>query len=128
MRNLALRIIPADILDECKDMCKQVKLAEYASDPAGAKKRLYDSFDSLNISPVMLKEYLGHDNPSPVELDKLRGIFTAIRDGQTNWREVMESVEDKTKTNPFSPKTKEKTAIEKAEAAAAEKPETIDAK
>ena len=41
--------------------------------------------------PATLKEYLGHDlsTCSPVELESLRDLWAAIRDGATTWADAL---------------------------------------
>lgn len=94
MRNLALRIIPGDLIEEAQQRCKETRNRGDASDPAAARKRIADAFAGQGVSVGELKEYLGHplDSCSPAELETLRGLFGAIRDGTSTWAEVISGV------------------------------------
>jgi hypothetical protein len=92
-RNLILRHVPGDILDEALDQVRRTVRDADAADPDAAKKRLIDAFGSLSIGPDRLKTYLGHDLDvlTPAEIEHLRGVFNALRDGETTWAEVCEA-------------------------------------
>jgi hypothetical protein len=92
-RVLILQMIPGDILDECRDQIQQTRSNEDAKDPGAARKALADAFASLSVMPLDLARYLGHDiaQCTPVELEDLRGIYAAIRDGEASWAEVAAS-------------------------------------
>lgn len=93
VRNNALRLLPGDIKDECVGRVKATLRDRDAKDPDAARKRIIDGFDGVHVQPMQLKEYLGHDidQCSPAELEELRGIFAAIRDGEATWTSVMEA-------------------------------------
>jgi len=105
VRTLGLRLIPGDIIDECMDICIETMRSRDAEDPDAAKRKIFDSFAGLGITVENLKTYLGNDgsNMSPKEINTLRALFTAIRDGETTWREAMDSrkpkVDDSKKAN-----------------------------
>jgi hypothetical protein len=63
-----------------------------ARDPDAARKQIADAFSALNVTPTMLREYLGHElgTCSPSELAELRAIWTAIRDGDATWSDTMD--------------------------------------
>lgn len=92
-RQLTLKILPGDIQDEAKRAIKETLARADKADPDAAKKRLIDSFDDIGIRVPNLKEFLGVDSLDalqPADLKQLREIYTAIKEGETNWREVME--------------------------------------
>lgn len=91
MRNLGLRILPADIVEEAMDVCVETLKRGDAQDPDAARKGLVDGFHRLGVSPDDLVAYLGHDLAKvvPAELVELRAVFAAIRDGETTWQETM---------------------------------------
>jgi hypothetical protein len=93
-RTCIMRLIPGDIVEEGMSQCEATMRDKDAKDPQAAKKAIVDSFAKLNIMPVALIEYLGHtlDTVTPAELAKLRGLFTALRDGATTWSDVMADV------------------------------------
>lgn len=91
-RNLILRLIPGDIVDDCKREIRETTTRADKSDPDAARKRLFDSFASVGVGPAKIKAYLGHDNsPSPAELSELRNIYAAINTGEASWAEVWEA-------------------------------------
>ncbi|MFA4945105.1 MAG: hypothetical protein WC789_10450 [Lentisphaeria bacterium] len=91
-RNLILNMLPGDIKDDAIAECRETRKKADRADPGGAAKKVADAFSvQCNVRPDDLAKYLGHpvDQCSPAELDELRGVFAAIRDGQTTWPEVM---------------------------------------
>lgn len=95
VRTLGLRIIPGDIQDEAIDIIKAIRMDDAARDPAAERKKIVDAFGALGVKAVDLVAYLGHDldQCSPTELVSLRGIYSAIRDGEATWLEVMDNKE-----------------------------------
>ncbi len=93
LRNLGLRILPADIVEEAMDLCVATLERGDAQDPDAARKRLVDSFYGIGVSPDDLVAYLGHDlgKVVPAELTELRAIFAAIRDGETTWQATLDA-------------------------------------
>ena len=81
-----------------------------------ARKRVVDAFHSVGVGPEDLVVYLGHkiEQTSPAELDSLRSIYTAIKEGETSWTAVMEqefsssSEEVKARTQQKAAKLKER--------------------
>lgn len=100
-RTLCLRLIPADILDECKDKLRETRQLETKTDPDAARKRLADAFATQGVLPSDLKVYLGHDlgMTTPAEVDELRGVYSGLRDGEFSWPEALDS---KRKGDPVS--------------------------
>ena len=93
IRTLGLRIIPGDLQDEAEDIIKSVRLNEAARDPDAERKRIADAFGEIGVKAADLAAYLGHslDTCSPAELVDLRGIYGAIRDGESSWKSVMDN-------------------------------------
>lgn len=90
IRTLGLRHIPGDIADEAKAFCYKVQADKYAKDPDGARKALFDAFKTVGVSVPQIKLYLGHnaDTLTEKELISLRGLYTAIKDGEATWEEA----------------------------------------
>lgn len=90
-RTLALRILPGDIADECKRLILEARRGEAVKDPAAARKKVADAFAELGVLPAALKAYLGHElaSCSPAELEDLRAVWSAIKNGETTWAEVL---------------------------------------
>ncbi len=93
IRTLGLRLVPGDIIDECMDLVLETQQKKDAEDPDTAKRKLFDAFATQGVSAAQIKEWLGHagNNLTPKEMSDLRGLFAALRDGETTWREVMEA-------------------------------------
>jgi hypothetical protein len=93
IRTEGLRMVPGDLLDECKYVIKQTMEKQDYQDPDAAKRRLLDSFSEQGVTVKHLQEWLGHDGATfqPKELQELREIYAGLRDGETTWREVMEA-------------------------------------
>ena len=135
IRTLGLRLIPGDLLDEAMDAVAETLRNRDAQDPDAAKRRLFDAFSTMGVSAEQLKEYLGHkaDVLNPKELADLRGLFAALRDGETTWREIMDARQPDTdeKKPPQQPTTTKrgsslKDAIKKDAPEAAPAPATQD--
>jgi len=90
-RVLILQMIPGDILDECREQIQKTRANDDAKDPSAARKALADAFAGLGVMPVDLAKFLGHDiaQCTPIELDELRSIYAAIRDGEASWADAM---------------------------------------
>ena len=83
LRNEGLRLIPSDIVDDAIEVAKETLRNRDKGDPLAAKKKVMDAFLDIGIKPKDLEKYLGHkmDVVSPAELQDLRGIYRAIKDG-----------------------------------------------
>lgn len=94
IRTNGLRLIPGDILDECKAIIEETrKKGAAAEDPETARKAILDHFAELGVMPADLAKFLEHDTNifQPAEREQLRGIYQAIRDGNATWRDVLEA-------------------------------------
>lgn len=92
IRTQGLRLIPGDILDECKALIQAtIAAGAAAEDPEAARKGVFDNFQTIGVTPADLAKYLEHDtaNLLPAEVVTLRGIFTAIKSGDATWKDVM---------------------------------------
>jgi hypothetical protein len=92
IRNSGLRLIPQDIIDEAMEIAQET-IRKGGSDPKADMKRMCDAFGSINISPLELEKYLGHSiaTASPEEVADLREIYTAIKDGESNWGDYLKA-------------------------------------
>lgn len=93
IRTQGMRHVPGDLVDECMTVIKETLKKADAVDPDAAKRRLFDAFAEIGITAEAIKRYLGHDAATltPKELDELRGLYAAVRDGETTWKEIMDS-------------------------------------
>lgn len=91
LRTNGLRVLPGDIFDDCMREVIRTQENEDAKDPDAARKALVDAFAELSVMPSSLKEYLGHDvgTIGPAELKELRGVYTAIKEGDATWAETL---------------------------------------
>jgi len=90
-RNLILQLIPTYLLqDALAEVDRVVKLG-IKDNPDKARHEVADNFAKLNIFPSDIEQYLGHPLPQVTadELVDLKQIFSAIRDGETTWPEVL---------------------------------------
>ncbi len=92
-RTLSLRLVPGDILDEVMEECWTTRANRDAQDPERAKKQIFDAFGRQGVSVEQLKVFLGHDAKllTAKEQQTLRDLFNALKEGETTWREVMDS-------------------------------------
>lgn len=94
IRNLILRLVPGDLVEEGQLQCIATQQDQAAKDPGAAKKALLDAFASIGVQPKQIEEYIGHglDVLQPKELVDLRAVFQSIRDGESTWQD--ESAEE----------------------------------
>lgn len=93
VRTAVLRLLPGDILDEAMEQVIQTLRKQDEQDPAAARKKLCDAFHTMGVSPENLVEYLGHaiEQSTPSELQDLRQVYAALREGEATWAKVMET-------------------------------------
>ncbi len=93
LRTTGLRLVPGWLIDECMAAVRATRENADAADPDTAKRKLLDAFRSVGVSAEAVKDWLGHpaDQLSPAELGELRGIYTALKDGDATWKEVMDA-------------------------------------
>lgn len=93
LRTTGLRLVPGWLIDECMTAVRATREKGTAADPDAAKRKLLDAFRGVGVTAEQVKAWLGHpaDTLAPAELEDLRGIFTALKDGDTTWREVMDA-------------------------------------
>jgi hypothetical protein len=93
LRTQALRLVPGDLIDEAMEVAYQTRKNTDAQDPDTAKRKIYDSFGSVGVGVEQIKQFLGHDGTTltPKELQTMRTLFTALRDNETTWREIMDT-------------------------------------
>lgn len=90
-RDETKRLIPADILQDCRDRIAVTKQKEDKRDPLSARKKVIDSFASIHVMPDELVTYIGCslEKASPAQMDELRGLFSAIKDGEITMGEAL---------------------------------------
>jgi hypothetical protein len=91
LRNEGLRLIPQDIKDEAASTAIATMRDRDAKDPAAAAKAIIDGFASVGVGPTELEKYLGHglSTVGAKELEELRGVYRALKDGEVAWTHVL---------------------------------------
>ncbi len=117
IRNEGLRLIPTDIIDEGMEVARQTLKDRDAKDPKAAKKKVLDSFSEIGVKPRDLEKLLRHslDTVSPAELEDLRKIYQAIKDGEASWADYIAEPQEG-KEGPSSLKAQQEKVKEKLEA------------
>ena len=116
IRTSGLRLLPQDILDEAWDVCTDA-VAKGGKDPQSDTKKIVDAFATIGVSPTDLEKYLGHPikSVSPSELDDLRKVFAAVKEGETSWHDYVKSKTVEVKVEPVKEQAKEPAKAEKAD-------------
>ena len=84
-------VLPRDIIDEARTVANETLDSQDKADPDAAMRKLIDAFAELNVNPKDLATYVGHtlDRLGPAELKELRGVFVSVREGESNWDEIL---------------------------------------
>jgi len=95
-RNAAIQLLPDDLIQDARMACRKTLMAESTQDPAEARRKVVMAFAELNVTVLELEKYLGHPlaQCSPVELTDLRQVFSAIKEGNATWAELMDAQEE----------------------------------
>jgi hypothetical protein len=90
-RTAILRIIPGHLQDECFELCRKVAADKSARDPEGSRNACLDAFAGVQVSKADLEELIGgaFGKASPAQIDDLRRLYVAIRDGESTWAETI---------------------------------------
>lgn len=92
IRTLGLRIVPGDLQDEAEDIIRAIRVDRAAKDPDAERKAVLDAFAELNVPVAELTDCFGDPKSwSPKQLVDMRGLFGAIRDGETTWGAVLDA-------------------------------------
>ena len=93
LRNLGLKILPADIVEEAMDVCRETRQKQDAQDPDTARRRIIDGFAEIRVLPAMLDEYLGHpfDQANATELDELRAVYVTVKENEARWVDLVDA-------------------------------------
>jgi len=105
VRTLGLRIIPGDLCDEAEEIVRKIRDSKTNADPDSERKKIIDAFAKIGVTATNLADYLGHPvaQCSPAKINELRGIYSAIKDGELTWKEVIsekELTDEKPKAKP----------------------------
>ncbi len=110
LRGCLLEVIPSDILEIALNQCEETRKINAEKNKEKFNEiidKLVNSFSNYGVSKALLDKYLGHkiEDLSTKELDNLRGIFAAIRDGNNKVEDYFEKEE--TNTTKLNNKLKE---------------------
>lgn len=99
-RALLLSMMPAEVRATCLLKCVEIMEQADAVDPTATLKQILQSFVASGVDASDLKEYLGKPLQSATlqELQELRTLLTALRDGDTTWNAALEARRPKTPT------------------------------
>jgi hypothetical protein len=116
LRDQGKRLLPRDVLEECRAIIDATLENENAKDPDAAKKKVMDKFSALGVSPTMLKEYLGRplETLTPKDLSELATLYNGLKEGDFTWTEVMRTQKEAAEgddTKPAEPRGKARDAI-----------------
>lgn len=113
VRTLGLRLIPGDLVDEALFYVRQTMATQDAQNPDAAKNRIIDAFAQIGVPVESLKDYLGHElsTIAPNELQELRAIYSAIKDGETSWKAIMDNKAEKEAEVKADKKSKEQADV-----------------
>lgn len=102
IRTQFLRLLPGDLADDALAQIKETMRAGFDANPDAERKMHADAFAGLGVSPAELKEYLGHDltHVTADEAEDLRGLYNAIKGGETTWKAAFEARTGKTEAAP----------------------------
>jgi len=108
MRTCLLRLVPGDILEEAIAACYATMENKDAADPAAARKGMCDAFADMGVPVAALVEYLGHtiELTTAAEMKTLRGLFNALKDGETTWAQAIEAKGNKPAEKTPAPEVK----------------------
>jgi hypothetical protein len=87
VRNAVLHLMPFDLKEEIGERASATMRAEVEKDPDAAKRQVIDGFSRIGVPADELEAYIGHDlgGLSPAEVEKLRGIYRSVNDGEAAW-------------------------------------------
>jgi hypothetical protein len=90
MRTGLLRVIPADILEECEEQVIETLRQGDAADPHGTAKKIADKFYALGVMPDRLERVLGNalNAITPAEVQLLRELYATLAEGEATWGEI----------------------------------------
>lgn len=117
IRNV-LRFMPGDILDSALERIEETLKKQV---PQASAAKMVTKFDALGISVADLQAYIGHalSDITHKDLDELRGVYTAIKDGETTWADVLEAKQPSGSSDAAKKAAEEKLAELKKQAESA---------
>jgi hypothetical protein len=91
MRNCVVRLMPRDLLQECKQAIMGVRKGSYQQKLPDARKRCADEYAEAGIPVADLATVLGKplDEATLDDLVDLRTLLDSVQDGEVAWATVM---------------------------------------
>ncbi len=101
IRNNGLRCIPGYIKEECMIEIEKTIKSGIDKDPDAYKRQLLESMSTVNVLPADIENYFKTkvDKLSKKQIDELRGIYTALKNGEANWTDYYKEEDKKTAAN-----------------------------
>jgi hypothetical protein len=126
IRNLGLRLIPGDLLDEARKVCDDTTRREAAQNLPERRQKMALAFSETGVTAKALSEYLGHDcaQSSADEMVELGRVLTDLKEGG-KWAEHLAAKRDE--RAPSAPEAPQVPASEQVVEAKA-KPVEVEAK
>jgi hypothetical protein len=93
IRTCGLRMIPQDIVEEAMEVARNTRKKNI--DPKAETNKILDAFAKMGVKPSDIASYL----KKPIEqivaadIDDLRQIYTALKDGDARWADFLEDAE-----------------------------------
>jgi hypothetical protein len=89
-RNQILALIPANLKQDAIAACKLTLSNQTKQQLAATQRAASKAYADMGVPDAQITEYLGHpiSDATADELQNLRGIAVAIRDGMTTWKDV----------------------------------------
>jgi len=105
IRDLSKRLLPRDILDECRELVERTLADANAKDPDAAKKKILDKFRSVGVTVNMLKDYMGRamETVTAADIADLTTVYNALKDGGATWADIMRTREGEGEQAPDTP-------------------------
>ena len=103
-REATLKHCPADLREECEERITETLAAIGGKDPEKFRDEILKAFFKVGIEKPQLDEYLGKSVSllNVAEMLQLRRLCQALKQGETDWAEVMRSKDGS--TEPTTPK------------------------
>lgn len=91
IRTAGLRLVPRYFIDELIARCEETMQAETAKSLPSVRAKMVGWFGELGVSKTELGKFLGYspDQATVEDMARLRGLGTAIKDGEVNWAEAV---------------------------------------
>lgn len=95
IRTNGLRLIPAWVKEEAKRSIFATLEGDLKNDFAAKRRKVIDGFAGLGVTVQHLEQYFTKpiEQTTPSEVMTLQPIYTALKEGETTWEQVMEGRE-----------------------------------